>query len=607
MSKTAAKAVALPRWRLRAVVLLLAALLLMLIWRLLELQVLDRERGYEFLQDRADMQSVRIEEIPAHRGQILDRNGQPLAVSTPLVSIWANPSEVTPKDADSKQAKKALAARAQWSELARLLGTRQSELEKRLMMRGKKFLYLRRHMPPSEAEAVLALKIPGVYGKREFRRFYPAGEVTAHLLGFTDVDDHGQEGLELAYDQWMSGTPGSKKVLKGLNGKTIREIDAGKAAQPGRDLVLSIDLRLQYLAHRELRAQLQASGAEAGSVVLLDTQTGEVLAMANQPSFNPNNRQLKPRDIRNRAMTDLIEPGSTMKALSLVAALESGKYTPHTPVDASPGWLRVDGKTLKDPVNFGALDVTRVLTKSSQIGMTRIALSLSEKNLVDVASRFGMGAGTETGFPGEVHGLLPVRNRWSDIERANFAFGYGLQVTPLQLARAYSVFAADGCRRAVSLLRRDEPGKCEQVISPLIAGELTDMLKTVIGPEGTGKRAGIPAYSVAGKTGTAHKVGAQGYEDRYRAIFAGFAPADNPRVAAVIVIDDPLDGRYHGGEAAAPVFGKVVGGAMRVLNIAPDQQLPAVLPPPVAKTAVTAEAAPAAKKTILRNDGRGPV
>ena len=605
MSKVSANTTALPRWRLRAVTALLALLLLLLCWRLLELQVLDRERGYEFLQDRGDMQSVKIEEIPAHRGQILDRNGQPLAVSTPLVSIWVNPQEVNPQNTETIKAKKAITARAQWSQLAHLLGMPQSELENRFAQRGKKFLYLRRHMLPGEAEAVLALKIPGVYGRREYRRFYPAGDVTAHLLGFTDVSDRGQEGLELAYDEWLSGKPGSKKVLKGLDGKIIREIDAGRAAQPGRDLVLSIDLRLQYVAHRELRAQLQEFGAHAGSVVLLDNKTGEVLAMANQPSFNPNSRVLlRPRDMRNRAMTDLIEPGSTMKAMSMVAALESGKYTPDTPVDANPGYIRVDGKTLKDPVNFGAINITRVITKSSQVGMTRVALSLDEKNLVDVASRFGMGAGTDTGFPGEVHGLLPVRKRWSDIERANFAFGYGLQVTPLQLARAYSVFATSGCRRPISLLRKDEAGKCEQVISPTIANEMTGMLRTVIGPEGTGKRAAIPAYSVAGKTGTVHKVGAQGYEDRYRSIFVGYAPSTNPRVVAVIVIDDPSNGRYHGGEAAAPVFSRVVGGAMRLLNVAPDQAMPAA-PEKTApmKTPATADA----RAPLPRNTARGPV
>lgn len=588
---------ALPRWRLRAVLILLASLLLLLAWRQLELQVLDRKRGYEFLQDRGDMQSVKVEEIPAHRGQILDRNGEPLAISTPLVSIWVNPSEVNPRDSDSPRSKRAVAAREKWGELAQRLGMRRAELESKLALRGKRFLYLRRHMTPADAAPILALKIPGVYGKREYRRFYPAGEVTAHVLGFTDVDDRGQEGLELAYDTWLSGTPGSKKVLKGLDGKTIREIDAGRAAQPGKDLMLSIDLRLQYVASRALREQLQQFDAHAGSVVVLDTRTGEVLAMANQPSFNPNNRTLlKPREIRNRAMTDLVEPGSTMKALSMVAALESGKYTPDTVVDASPGYIRVDGKTLKDPVNFGPSSLTRIITKSSQVGMTRVALTLDEKNMVDVAARFGMGSGTDIGFPGEVHGLLPVRNRWSDIERANFAFGYGLQVTPIQLARAYSVFANGGCRRTVALLRAQEPGKCEQVVSPLIASELTDMLKTVIGPGGTGTRAHIPAYSVAGKTGTVHKVGAQGYEERYRSIFVGYAPASNPRVVAVVVIDDPLSGGYHGGEVAAPVFSKVVGGAMRILNVAPDEQLPVVMQP--ASTSASTSAAA---------NGKGPV
>jgi cell division protein FtsI (penicillin-binding protein 3) len=549
----------LPRWRLPVVLMVLGILLGLLTWRLLSLQVLNTARGYEFLQGQGDARAIRTEVIPAHRGQIVDRNGEPLAISTPVVSIWANPSEVK-------------AARQRWPELARKMGMAQASLEEKLSYQGKHFVYLRRHLPPPEAAAVMALKLPGIYAQREYRRFYPAGEVTAHLLGFTDVDDHGQEGMELAYDNYLSGTPGRKRVLKELTGKIIREIDAGQPAKPGKDLTLSIDLRLQYLAHRELRNALQDMGASAGSVVMLDSRTGEVLAMANQPSFNPNNRsRANTAGLRNRAMLDLIEPGSTMKPLTMVAALESGQYTPQTMVDAGPGYLSVDGKVLRDPVNFGLIDLTKIITKSSQIGMTKVALSLDEKKVVNVFQRFGLGSGADTGFPGEQHGMLPMRNRWADIERANLAFGYGLQVTSLQLARAYGVFASGGKLAQVSLLKRDgEPPAAEQVISAGVAQQIVDMMKTVVEPGGTGTRAKIPAYSVAGKTGTVHMVGAHGYEDRYHSLFAGFAPASAPRIVTVVVVDDASLGKYHGGDVAAPVFGKVVGGAMRLLNIAPD-------------------------------------
>lgn len=571
-------AAALPRWRLAAVLAVLGALLGLMIWRLLMLQVLDTDRGYEFLQGQGDARSIRTEVIPAHRGQILDRNGEPIAISTPVVSIWVNPTQANPNKTDSEAGRLAVAAQTRWPELARALGMKRSELESKMTLRGKRFVYLRRHLPPGVADQVAALKIPGVYAQREFRRFYPAGEVTAHLLGFTDIDDVGQEGLELAYNDYLSGVPGSKRVLKDLTGKIIREIDAGQPARPGRDLVLSIDLRLQYLAHRELRSALQEMGASAGSVVLLDCQTGEILAMANQPALNPNNRaRVNAAGLRNRAMLDLIEPGSTMKPLTMVAALESGKFNPQTAIDGNPGYIVVDGKTLKDPVNFGMINVTKVITKSSQVGITRVALALDEKSIWDVYSRFGIGSGTDTGFPGEQHGVLPLRNRWSNIERANFAFGYGMQATPLQLARAYSVFANSGRLEAVSLLRREGPApEGKQVVSAGVANKVAEMMKTVVGPEGTGKRAAIPGYSVAGKTGTAHKVGAHGYEDRYRSLFIGFAPASSPRVVAAIVVDDASLGRYHGGDVAAPVFAKVVSGAMRLLNVAPDQTLPQI-------------------------------
>lgn len=583
----------LPRWRLPVLLAMLAALLGLMVWRLLMLQVLDTHHGYEFLQDQGDLRSIRKEIIPAHRGQILDRNGEPLAISTPVVSIWVNPAEANPKQADSEAGKLAQAARARWPQLAQQLGLSRAELEGKMSLRGKRFVYLRRHLPPTDATAIAALKIPGVYAQREYRRFYPAGEVTAQILGFTDVDDAGQEGLELAYNNHLSGTPGSKRVLKDLRGKIIREIDAGQPAHPGQDLTLSIDLRLQYIAHRELRNALQEMGASAGSVVMLDCRTGEVLAMANQPALNPNSRvRGSLNGLRNRAMLDLIEPGSTIKPISMVAALESGKYTPQTPVDANPGYIVVDGKVLKDPVNYGPINVTRIITKSSQVGMTRVALSLNEKDIWSVFQRFGLSSGLDTGFPGEQHGMLPLRNRWSNIERANFAFGYGLQVTPLQLARAYGVFATGGQLTPVTLLKRDGPApEGKQVVSAGVARQVTEMMQTVVEPGGTGVRAKIPGYLVSGKTGTVHKVGAHGYEDRYHSLFAGFAPATAPRIVTVVVIDDASLGRYHGGDVAAPVFGRVVGGAMRLLNVAPDQ-----LPPPAA----VANSMPAAA-------GKGPV
>ncbi len=583
MSSANSDSQTLPRWRLHAVAVLLLALLALLVWRTLSLQVLDTERGYEFLQVEGDARTIRKEVIPAHRGQILDRNGEPLAISTPVVSIYANPAEMD-------------GGRDGWNELARRLDMPYQTLAERLSYKGRQFVYLRRHLPPAAADAVLALKVRGIYGQREYRRFYPAGEVTAHLLGFTNIDDRGQEGIELAYDAWLSGKPGSKKVLKGLTGKIIREIGDGEPAQPGNDLRLSIDLRLQYLAHRELRAQLAETGAAAGSLVMLDSHTGEVLAMANQPSFNPNNRaSMTAANMRNRAIIDLIEPGSTMKPLAMVAALESGRYKPETQIDTRPGWLRVDRKTLKDPVNYGVMDLTRIITKSSQVGLTKVALDLDQQSVWNVFQRFGLSANTDTGFPGETYGMLPQRRRWSDIERANFAFGYGLQVTPLQLARAYAVFANGGRYQPVTLLKRDNREmRGEQVVSRDIAGQLVQMMTTVTGPEGTGKRAHIHAYSVAGKTGTVHQIGASGYDTaRYRSIFAGFAPASKPRVVTVVVVEDPKGARYGGGDVAAPVFARVVGNAMRMLNIAPDEASKEKAGSAVAQRPVAAPVAPA--------------
>lgn len=550
-------------WRFRVVVAGLLVLAAMLLARTLTLQVLDVDRGYEFLQGQGNARTIRSEIIPAHRGMISDRNGEPLAVSTPVASIWANPRELgKQKDA--------------WPRLARALSMSVAELSRKMeRYSNSQFMYLRRHLAPQDAKAILALKVPGVYLQREYRRFYPAGEVTAHLLGFTNIDDRGQEGLELAYDEWLNGEPGRKRVLKDLYGNIIREIDAGKEASPGKSLQLSIDLRLQYLAYRELKAALKRTGAKAGSVVILDSKSGEVLAMVNQPSYNPNNRsQLNPSALRNRAVIDMFEPGSTVKPMTLVAALESGRYQPDTEINTHPGYIKVGPKLLEDHRNYGVLTVAEVLKKSSQVGTTKIALSLDEQEVWRVFQRFGFGRDTGSGFPGESSGVLPNRPKWRAIERATLSFGYGMTVTNLQLAQAYSVFANHGVFQPVSMLKRQEPAEHRQVIAPKVARQVVDMLELVTQPGGTATRARVSAYRVGGKTGTSHKAVAGGYaEDRYFSLFAGVAPASDPRIVAVVTIDEP-EGDYFGGLVAAPVFSSVVADALRLMNIAPDDVEP---------------------------------
>ncbi|MCQ3828024.1 penicillin-binding protein 2 [Microbulbifer elongatus] len=557
------------RWRFALVAGLLCALAAALVVHLAGLQVLpEQDRGYRFLQDQGRARTIRTEEIAAYRGSIVDRNGELLAVSTPVHTIWANPQLL--KEADA----------AQLRNLAAALDTPPARLAKRLeKYRNKGFMYLRRHMTPEGAQKVLSLDLAGVYSKKEYRRFYPAGEVTAQLLGFTNIDDLGQEGLELAYEQSLAGEPGKRQVVKDLKGRTVRDLAVKQEARPGRDLQLTIDMRLQYLAYRELKKAVAENGAASGYMVILDTRTGDVLAMANQPSFNPNNRAgVKAAAMRNRALIDQFEPGSTIKPLTALAALETGRWQPHTRINTSPGYIRLPGKTLLDPVNYGEIDLTRVITKSSQVGITKVAMDLEPETLRGLFYRLGLGEAVGSGFPGEAPGILPTRGRWHPIELANFAFGYGLTVNAVQLAQAYSVVANAGLKRPVSLIL--EPGKTPQdadrVVESELAREVTAMLETVIGPEGTGRHAAVEGYRVAGKTGTVHKVGSEGYADnRYRSVFAGFVPADNPRLAAVVVIDDPTSTKYYGGEVAAPVFGKVMTGAMRLLQVPPEKIAPA--------------------------------
>ncbi|WP_288130594.1 penicillin-binding transpeptidase domain-containing protein [Microbulbifer sp.] len=557
------------RWRFALVAGLLCALAVSLIVHIAGLQVLPaQDHGYRFLQDQGRARTIRTEEIAAYRGAILDRNGELLAVSTPVQTLWANPRLL--REASEQELRR----------LAGALDTRPAELARRLeKYRNKEFMYLHRHMSPEEAHQVLTLDLPGVFSKKEYRRFYPAGEVVAQLLGFTNIDDRGQEGLELAYDQSLSGEPGKRQVMKDLKGRRVQDLAVKQEARPGRDLRLTIDMRLQYLAYRELKKAVTDNGAASGFMVILDTRSGDVLAMANQPSFNPNNRQgVTAAAMRNRALIDQFEPGSTIKPLTALAALETGRYQPDTPIDTNPGYIRLPGKTLLDPVNRGVIDLTGVITKSSQVGITKVALDLEPESLRELFYRLGLGEAVGSGFPGEAPGVLPTRARWHPIELANFAFGYGLTVNAVQLAQAYSVVANAGLKRPVSLIKTEgkTSADAERVVQAPLAQNVVAMLETVIGPQGTGKRAAVDGYRVAGKTGTVHKVGSEGYADnRYRSVFAGFIPAENPRLAAVVVIDDPTHAKYYGGEVAAPVFGKVMAGAMRLLQVPPEEVTPA--------------------------------
>jgi cell division protein FtsI (penicillin-binding protein 3) len=524
--------------------------------RLVFLHLVDRE----FLQDQGDARSIRAERINAHRGMVRDLTGKPLAISTPVLSIWANPSEL-------------IAHPETLPRIAALLDVPVRKFEKRIEDNAhRNFVYLRRHMPPAVAEKILEHKIKGIYSQKEYQRFYPSGEIAAHIVGFTNIDDEGQEGIELAFDSWLKGQPGKKKVLKNLYGDVVRDIRPLVDAVPGKTLDLSIDLRIQYLAYRELKSAIQFYGAVSGSVVIIDAQTGQILSLVNQPSYNPNNRVgLELGSIRNRAVTDVFEPGSTVKPFTVAVALESGQFQPESEIDTSPGYIRVGSKTIPDPRNLGVLDLGGIIAHSSQVGITKLALSLDEYEVWSMFSALGFGQPVGIGFPGESGGYLPNRRRWKDIERATFAYGYGFQVTPLQLAAAYQVIAAGGIKRDISLVK-GEVGEGRRVMSEQTADALKVMLSRVI-DEGTGSRASIADYAVAGKTGTVRKVGESGYEDtRHMAFFAGMTPVDEPRLVGVVMINEPTGKEYGGGAIAAPVFARVMKEALRLMNIPPIEE-----------------------------------
>lgn len=545
------------RSRLRFVLGALVLIAGALVARSVELQVFDQG----FLEGQGDARYTRVAKLTANRGTIYDRNGEPLAASMPVDTVWANPPQVMKAADQIPRLAEALNRDPKW--LTQLLS---SNLE-------REFIYLVRHMRPSDAAQVAQLKVPGVHLLREYQRFYPAGEVTGHLLGFTKrYDDIGQEGLELAFDHLLGAKPGAKRVIQDRLGRTVEDIESISSPQPGADLMTSIDLRIQYLAYRELKAAVQEHGAKAGSIVVLDIDSGEVLAMVNQPAYNPNDRdQVAAARYRNRAVTDIFEPGSSIKPFIAAAGLASGRYHRDTIIDTSPGFVRVGIKNIPDPRNLGAISLTTVLARSSNVGITKMAMTLPAQSMRDTLTAFGFGEVTGSGFPGESAGLLNEVSNWRQIGQATISYGYGLSVTPLQLARAYATLGAYGVKRPVTLRKVDEPMPGERVIDERVARELLEMMESVVSMDGSGHRASLLGYRVAGKTGTAWTAEGGSYSSqRYKASFGGVVPASRPRLAAVVVIDEPSGRRYYGGEVAAPVFAKVMSGALRLMGIAPD-------------------------------------
>lgn len=546
--------------RLGLLFMLLALAGVGLAGRAVQLQLVQ----HRFLTGQGNARFLRVDEIAAHRGTISDRQGEPLAVSTPVDSVWVNPQELAGNT-------------EQLPRLARAAKVDGHDLVRRVTGNmDRAFVYVARGLQPNDARKVRELGIPGVYLARGYRRYYPAGEVAGHLLGFTDVDDVGQEGAELAYDHTLGGEDGAKRVIQDSQGRKVEDVESIRAVRPGGDLRLSLDLRIQYLAYRELKAAIRDNRARSGSVVVIDVRTGEVLAMANQPAYNPNDRsQFNPAASRNRAATDLFEPGSSIKPFFVAAGMASGRFTADSVIDTSPGFVQVGAKTITDEHNLGAVPLAMVLAKSSNVGMAKLALALEPRQIWSTLSGLGFGQVTASGFPGESAGLLSNYSHWRTLSIATMSHGYGLSVTPLQLAQAYATLGAFGIRRPISLLRVDTPVAEERVLDGAVCVALLHLLESVVTPEGTAPLAQIPGYRVAGKTGTAYKAEGGGYSrDRYVGTFGGVAPVSNPRLAAVVLIDEPSAGKHHGGEVAAPVFSAVLGGALRLLGVPPDNLHP---------------------------------
>ena len=554
----------LPLWRSRMMLAIVFVGFGGLVARAFYLQAWNND----FLQQKGESRYSRTIEISAHRGKITDRNGEILASSTPVRSIWAIPDDVD-RSAEKRQ------------QLARVLEMPLPELEKKLADADRDFVYLKRQLPPEQADRVAQLGMAGVFQQREYRRYYPAGEVAAHVLGFTGIDESGQEGIELAFQAELAGHAGSRQVIKDRRGNVIEDVASIRAPRDGNDLALSMDSKIQYLAYRELKNAVEAHHAKAGGIVVMDVLTGEVLALANLPVFNPNNRaHLTGAQLRNRVLTDTFEPGSTMKPFTVALAMELGMVKPTTMVQTAPGRLTIGTSTISDAHAHGALSVAEVIQKSSNVGTAKLALAIDRQDMWDMFNRAGFGVIPRVQFPGAVSGKLRPAKGWRPIEQATMSYGYGLSASLLQLARAYTVFGRDGDVVEATFVKATGPAFGSQVMHPEVARAMRQMLEMAAGPGGTAPRAQTMGYRVAGKTGTAHKQEGKGYAERkYRASFVGLAPVSAPRLVVAVMIDEPSAGRYFGGDVAAPVFSTVVGGALRILGVAPDAPMrPVVLP-----------------------------
>lgn len=545
-------------WRFYFILIFILLIVVGLISRLVDLTIVKRH----FLQNQSDARILRIVSTPSFRGMITDRNGFPLAISTSVFSIWFNPKDI----AFSQENLRAL------SQLLKMKTSTIQTLIERSRIKNREFAYLKREVAPEIAKKIKALAIPGLYEQQEYKRFYPEGEIAAHVIGFTNVDDQGQEGLELAYNDWLSGRPGKNIVIKDRLGRIISDVKHIQQQKPGSDITLSINRRIQYLAYRELLEGVKKNLASSGSVVVLDVKTGEILAMVNHPSFNPNNRiGADVEALRNRAVTDTYEPGSTIKSFTVATALDSGKFKPTTVIDTYPGWMRVGHNIVRDEHSKGPMTVTQILQISSNVGATKMILTLPTHNLWSLLHRIGFGEETGIYFPGERSGNLIKRDVWPPFALATLSFGYGLSVTTLQLARAYATLANNGVKLPLSLLKLDQAPKGTQVVDPRIAKLMLNMLESVVAKGGTAEVARIPGYHVAGKTGTAKMVGEHGYEKHhYTSSFVGIAPVSHPRIVVAVVLHDPQGKQYYGGMVSGPVFKNIMEGTLRMLNIPPD-------------------------------------
>lgn len=570
MSSKGQLVVRLPLWRTRTILIVLLIGFVALIGRAVYLQGVNKN----FLRMKGEARYSRVINLNSSRGKITDRNREPLAISSPVESVAANPreAEISPQ---------------QMTQLATLLGVKGVDLKKKFSEQ-RDFVYLKRQLSPETAEKVLSLDIPGVFLQREYRRYYPYGAETVHVLGITDLDDQGQEGIELAYNRQLAGVDGSRRVLKDRRGNIIEGVESIRTPQEGQDIMLALDRNIQYLAYRELGEAMHTHRAKAGAVVVLDAKTGEVLALVNQPSYNPNQRAKNMQSglTRNRVVTDTFEPGSTLKPFTVALAIESGRFQSDTLINTEDGKMRIGPATIHDAHGAGTLTVSQVIQKSSNVGAAKLALALTPQSMYTHFSKLGFGKPPQSGFPGEVAGRLRPYQTWRPIEQATMAYGHGVSVSLLQLARAYTVFTSDGELKNISMLKLAQPSQSQRVISARTAQTVRNMLETVVLPGGTAPRAQVLGYRVAGKTGTAHKLDAQGgyAPDRYVASFVGFAPASDPRLIIAVMLDEPSAGQYYGGTVAAPVFSRIMAGALRLLAVMPDRptqnQLPLLVDAP---------------------------